>query len=454
MKETHKIDELFKKSLADYRSELPSDKVKKKIFGTLVYYQYLKWSLSILALVFISGSIWAIYNFLPVTSDSKMLSNSYPINKKMNTKTQFSIENKMVSKNEENKTIAKKEVDSKSVQKTNKKQQILLTSEEYAINEDVKLSDAKKSDIQISREETFVNTESLDSKQSEIIVKDIGNVVEKKAEIKKLADETTSVDGLIKKEYKKKLINRFELIVGGSFFYVDKKLSAKKEYDNLVKIRENGEVPISNFSPYFGIRYNFNNFFVQSGFQYQKYGEKMDIQTSEMKFNVVDNWFHRDSLYYVKDSINPPGAWHIDTIWYVTHDTTHYLQKYRFQKNNNYKYIEIPFLIGKKFDLNPFILEVSTGISVGLILKSDAEILANDTRSVIVLNNEKSAYFNQVMLNYLFRLSLRYHISQKWSVYISPDVKYNMGSIFKGSNYPVKQNYILYGIGSGLIYKL
>lgn len=75
MKETHKIDELFKKSLADYRSELPSDKVKKKIFGTLVYYQYLKWSLSVLALLFISGSIWAIYNFLPVSSERETLNN-------------------------------------------------------------------------------------------------------------------------------------------------------------------------------------------------------------------------------------------------------------------------------------------------------------------------------------------------------------------------------------------
>ena len=474
MKENHKIDELFLKALADYSSELPSENTKKKIFGKLAYYQYLKWSLSVLGLIFVTGTIWAIYNFLPNSVDNQL--NNIPF--KSNNKTESKIINQE-QKTEKSKEFTTNYIVNESAKTTTNNNQIVahkiekykqvnISSNEVNSTTDIKTIVSAESDNEINNDKKIVDvaveeskifsTVTSDKNEDKLTQSTIKSVENKKEEdlkpaSQKLTDENANVDGLIKKEYKKRNISRLELIAGADFYYVDKKLSSVKEYDNLVKIRKENEKPILAFSPSFGLRYNFNNFFVQSGFQYQKYGENTDIQTNELKFNVNENWFHRDSLYYVKDSVNPPGAWHIDTIWYVNYDTTHFIQKYRFQKNNTYHYIEIPVMIGKKFDFNPFILEVSTGISFGLILKSNSEILAPDTRSVIVLNNEKSAYFNQLMLNYLFRLSLRYNLSQKWSIYVSPNIKYNLGNVFNNSYYPVKQNYILYGVGSGIIYK-
>ena len=179
----------------------------------------------------------------------------------------------------------------------------------------------------------------------------------------------------------------------------------------------------------------------------------MDFNTSETLRNITENWLHRDTLYYVKDSVNPPGSWHLDTIWFVVKDTNYKTNKYSFRKDNSYKYVEIPFLIGKRFVANNISFEVSTGISLGFLLKADSRLLSTDGKTALLISNEKSPYLNSIMVNYLLRFYIRYSISERWSIYISPDMKYNLGNILNESMYPIKQNYMLYGMGSGLIYK-
>ena len=134
-------------------------------------------------------------------------------------------------------------------------------------------------------------------------------------------------------------------------------------------------------------------------------------------------------------------------------DTNYKTNKYSFRKDNSYKYVEIPFLIGKRFVANNISFEVSTGISLGFLLKADSRLLSTDGKTALLVSNEKSPYLNSIMVNYLLRFYIRYSISERWSIYISPNMKYNLGNILNESMYPIKQNYMLYGMGSGLIYK-
>jgi len=456
MKETHKIDELFKRGLADYKSELPSEKTKDKIFGRLAYYQYLKWILtSIVVLLFISGSIWAIYNILPQNNQKQdepiILSKPIVLNK--NTINNISTSETVIhtkpivfkhSKFTENKAntplIETKEPINKKTEEQNN-----LSLQTASLTLDNNLNEILVSENNKILEPVFKSEDKSEIKpEREVKIADSEN---------KISNEKTKTEGLIKKTYKSPIISRFELLLSENLYFVDKNLSASTEYENLVKIRKEGENSMLTWSPLLEIRYNFTNFFIQSGLQYQKYGEKVDFHTSETIRNITDNWLHKDTLYYVKDSIEPPGSWHLDTIWYVVKDTAYKTNSYTFKKKNTYNYFELPFLLGKKIQINNLSLEIASGISLGFLLNADAEIIATDGKSTILLNDKKSPYFNSLMINYLLRIYLRYPLNDNWSVFVSPNLKYNLSSIFNENAYPIKQNYMLYGIGCGLTYK-
>lgn len=457
MKETQKIDELFRKGLADYRDEIPSQKTKEKIFGKLAYYQYLKWILtSVVLLVFISGSIWAIIAMIPENTKEnpgklfspKVNSHNIESDKVITSTKKGNVQNQKISSDYKN---SPEPIENKAIK--NKQQQIVTVIDNSGINDSKpeEIKDAILTTTALSVENIVDQINVVDSVQNE--EPNQNKVVEELLIKNKITDEQTIAEGLIRKKYKKTIFNRFEVLMGGNLYYVDKKLSGNTEFESLVKIRKEGEKPITAFSPALEFRYNFDNFYIQSGLQYQKYGEKVDLQTSETLMDITENWMHKDSLYYVKDTIEPPGAWHLDTIWFTVKDTSYLTNKYTLKKNNSYKYVEIPLLIGKRFQFNRLSLEIATGVSFGFLLKADAQILATDEKTAIILNDEKSPYFNALMVNYLLRFSVRYSLNEKWSVFISPNMKYNLGNVFEENKYPIKQNYMLYGIGSGLIYK-
>lgn len=475
MREANKIDELFKKGLADYQSELPSDKTKDIIFGRLTYFQYLKWIIGSVLVVFISASIWAVINLIPKAVNEKpdtiSASDTYvkkQISEEMQTdvnKTKNTIPFQLKNNNLKPNSRINNKINIQNIKNIEKN---ITTS--ISTSSSIDYKSEIKPQPQITEISVPSSSLTIEESLEAVIIANADNVTEKETNVNiktdaektinesdttyNKIDKLTDFDGIIKKTYKRPFLSRFEILMSGNFYYVDKKLSAGSEFTNLVKIREKGESPVLTFSPALEIRYNFNNVFIQSGIQYQKYGEKLDFSTSEIIKELNDKWLIHDSLYYVRDSINPPGSWHLDTIWFHIIDTSYRTKKYTFKKTNSYNYFEIPLLIGKQIQLNRFSIEVSTGISFGFLLKSDAEILATDQKTAILLKDEKSPYLNTLMLNYLFRLSLRYQLNERWSIFVSPNIKYNIGNIFNENQYPIKQNYLLYGIGSGLIYKL
>ena len=465
MKEKHNIDELFKKGLRDYRAELPSEKTKEKIFGKLSFYHNLKrLSIFIIAILFITGSIWAYQYLISKTKDKDISYQQNSANESKEKEIPFA-EPLAVSTASKQDNFNKQQynrIESSSNVYKNKniaaaKRQHANTATDNTIPQpESKASVEKPADIPIQKTietngmqsgiEASVKAEEIKENKTEEAA------VEAKTKDQK-ENEKARADDLIKKAYKKPVSSRFELLLGATVYFVDKKLSAATEYDNLVKLRKDAEKPIFALSPALELRFNFNKFYIQSGFQYQKYGEKVDFSTSETLRNITENWLHRDTLYYVKDSVNPPGSWHLDTIWFVVKDTNYKTNKYSFRKDNSYKYVEIPFLIGKRFVANNISFEISTGISLGFLLKADSRLLSTDGKTALLISNEKSPYLNSIMVNYLLRFYIRYSISERWSIYISPDMKYNLGNILNESMYPIKQNYMLYGMGSGLIYK-
>jgi dsDNA-binding SOS-regulon protein len=259
----------------------------------------------------------------------------------------------------------------------------------------------------------------------------------------------------IKKNFKTKTDNLFAIEFSGSLYLVDRKLNAGTEFENLVKIRNDNESEIVSFSPGIEFIYKTGDFFIQSGIRYQRLGEKINYELTHVETNINSTLLHRDTLVYVYSIINPPeGQWQYDTIWYTKEDTIYTTSHQTVNVLNTYNYFEIPLLLGKSFDFNKFSIDISTGISFGLLLKANAQILTSDMQTFIKIDDRHSPYMNDLTMNYLLRVSFRYSFNEKMSIFMRPDVKHQLGSILNNKQYPVQQKYTLYGIGFGFMYNL
>jgi hypothetical protein len=109
-------------------------------------------------------------------------------------------------------------------------------------------------------------------------------------------------------------------------------------------------------------------------------------------------------------------------------------------------------LVGKSFAVNRFILDISTGFSFGILLKSNAYLLSADDNSLVQIENKYSPYLNDLQLNYILRVALRYQMNENWSVFVRPSMKKNLGSVLNQNKYPIAQKYTLYGLGVGIMY--
>ena len=485
MNELHKIDELFKKGLSDYQSELPSLKTKRKIFGKIIYYKYLKMIFFVFTGIFITTTSILAYHYL--------FSNKIIINKeKKHAVSQYLSGKKdknlwKGNKHINNTLTAKKQID-KPYKKVINFAEIKPIEKNKIFYTDKNALKATNNLIRETFNEKENNNFNIDSPEIQKVTLTTNNIIEEtkptlnektdfliKAEEKKQADNNVNLlkksdnvvniitenkennsnktEDLIKRAYSKPFINNFEAVIGADFSYIDKKLKASDEFDELSNIRNKGEKPVCSVSPYLGIRYNFKNYFFQLGIQYQNYGEKTDISKYDIKQVINSHMLHYDTLYYVKDSLNPPGEWHLDTIWYTEYDTSVVTKKYGYSRVNSYKYFEIPFMIGRRIDFQQFSLELLTGISMGVCIKADGLLLSSDLKTPLIISSDNSPYLNRIILNYHLNIAIRYKLSERWSLFLSPGFKYNIGSLINNDLYPVEQHYLLYNIGSGLIYK-
>ncbi|MFZ4399593.1 MAG: hypothetical protein ACOYO1_06145 [Bacteroidales bacterium] len=489
MNEKQKIDQLFREALQDYREELPSDNSEGLIFRKLSNYKYLRLlrlSLGIIAIA-IPITLFA-YLLLNDKSDNnlsgkhnsndstvRIISNTLP-----NHQTIRLAERKP---SDINKTIVYHESETKEKSFTSNDKPLLYIEQSENIANKIKTKSIETqllatSSLSVSEENAAKESESkltytteLLKDQTPLVEKDIlpvekvmssenknvklsihqeANIIAPEAQKTNIITEQQNNDN-----YKKriKIRSSFAIELSENLFFADKKLDATEEFTNLVKIRNESESGITAILPGIELRYNSKHFFVQMGLNLQLLGEKVNYNLMKTETEINSTLLHKDTLVYVYSIINPPeGQWQFDTIWFTRLDTTYKTLYRSVNHNNTYKYIEIPLLLGKSFAFSDFNIEVSTGISLGFLFKANAQILTSDNWTILSIDEKTSPYLNTITMNYLLRCAFRYAVSERWSVFARPELKYSLGSILNENQYPLKQKYMQYGIGLGFMY--
>ncbi len=519
MNEKHKIDDLFKKALSDYKEELPSANTELQIFRKLSYNKYLKFfktfgiyaiaiPVAILAYIIINiNSNNNITETKQITDTKneiieKTISNNYTEQQKNKT---IKINNFVIDKNTQLTDVKESKTNNNKI--SNEKEDNLALNNKATIdninknnvsfnkilkndnqiskrnilieNKNENIDPTELKDIQLSNNQIDSETESksinIIENQQEIIqtekqtepIKVENNIATKNEENKtsqndivseiKTKDNNTSVkkiDNGLAKEIKFEKINPFALDISGNLFFVNKKLSSNNESDIYIKTRNEGETNITTFLPSIELKINTKHFYLQTGIGYQMLGEKVNYNLTDIETDIKTEISVRDSLVFLIDPNNSSGHWIYDTLTTFTNDTTSLSSNRSLKYNNTYKYFEIPLLIGKSFAFNRFIIDLSTGVSLGFLIKADAQILSSDNSTILKIDNSNSPLINDLTMNYLLRVGFRYSINRKWSVFARPSLKVNLGSVLNENQYAVKQKYTLYGVGIGLMYKL
>jgi len=123
---------------------------------------------------------------------------------------------------------------------------------------------------------------------------------------------------------------------------------------------------------------------------------------------------------------------------------------------NYYKFYDLPFVLGYEIDLADFVFSVNGGVSVNLMTKRSGFIYEPNSKEKFDLiegSLEGNQFFkNNVGMSLVGSFGLNYKMSRGLMLLAEPSVRYYLGSITT-DKYPLKQNYIQFGLIAGLRYQ-
>jgi len=240
--------------------------------------------------------------------------------------------------------------------------------------------------------------------------------------------------------------SRFSLNVFAGTGWSNSSLSGvNNEY---IYFRNNHESGALGWRAGVNVQYNLKNWIFETGLNYSVYRLYRDYRYTYNIYDPENSHYDYDTTFvwiYDPPHIGTPYIKNIDSTWVkvynkVVDDHSGY---------NNMKYFEIPFLIGYRFKLGYVLLELKTGISTGFLTGSSYYVPLNPYSCVIA---EKSAQINKVMFNYLANITLYYRVNTKYSVFISPDYRQNLKSVFK-DDFPAHEQLGTFGLNLGISYR-
>lgn len=463
MKEKDNIEQFLNQKLSNYTGMRPSDKAYKKIAGKLMWFRFLdKLKIFGSALVLISVIFLIYFNISDsdnntsvkisitttnIASQKTLSKNDSPIaNKTINISTNI-VSGTNISK-DNNFTVNYKK--NTNLHPTNNITNNLKTSENA-----VSYNKNNNENIIINNQEFTNKTDKYNSSLTQVNNTKESQIIQEatiESDISKtftISDENNKIIKNYKKKesFNKKIINKLSLEASINLYTIHKNISGNQNYSENIKARTNSESTINILSPELELRFDCKHFFLQTGLNLMTYGEKTNysLTKSFQTINSINYW--KDTLIFTG------GNWKYDSVFATTYDTINGLQTQKQQYSNYYKYLEIPILIGHTFMLKRFSFDISTGISTGILIEANAQILNSDNNSIIEIKDKNSPMTNQIMLNYLFRFACRYNVTNNLSMFIRSSSKINALNIFDSNNYQVNQKYNAFGIGLGVTYK-
>lgn len=248
--------------------------------------------------------------------------------------------------------------------------------------------------------------------------------------------------------------------IGAGLFNVSKTLSGSANQDYID--RRNAEEKATNYASWMvGAKVQYQRFAFNTGLELNKYGEK--VTYSNWLFgntnNVTNTW------NYIADSVTTVSNYFIQgnqfdqtntqvftDSTYVSDTTTVYGQKSADVNGINSKtmisYIEIPLVLEyEAIKTKRFSVAVRTGVSVGFMSQKRGFYLDKTQEEFRDLNSITT--FRSTIWNARIGADFNYFIAPKTSVFIRPEYRTNLQSIFK-TEAGIQQKYRAFGVMIGL----
>lgn len=204
-----------------------------------------------------------------------------------------------------------------------------------------------------------------------------------------------------------------------------------------VEDRTNSEKPILSYSA--GIKASIvfsNGLSVRGGLSYSNNSERFDFVKERQKITKE-----------IKDQNGNVISTEVTEV--VIMDKTY----------NQYKFVDIPVLIGYEKDLKDFVLSVNGGIGVNISASQTGKIYKNDSNKMsfhlLESNGEANApiFRTNAGMSLIGSIGLNYKYNERIMLLLEPSARYYIHSLSDDSN-PVSQRYLFLGMNIGLRYRI
>lgn len=220
-------------------------------------------------------------------------------------------------------------------------------------------------------------------------------------------------------------------------------LKADPTYDDNLNYRKENESNTVSWSAGADLRFNIRNWYIQTGLSYSTYTQGRNYNYTFKALDSLASQFETDTIWgWVFD---PPN---IGDPIILGYDTT-YVPVYNEinEGTNSWRYLEIPLLLGYKFNKGRFAFDIGTGMSYGFFLGASGNV--PDLYDENSFDEIEPLVQQRNMFNYILQIGFSYHLTPNWSLNISPYYKQNLHSVFD-NNYPINQRFSTLGINFGL----
>lgn len=219
---------------------------------------------------------------------------------------------------------------------------------------------------------------------------------------------------------------------------------------------------ITGMNAGFGLRYHVNNFFVHSGVQLGSFGEKTSFDwtesynqhfgfdstmsiTTEYTYDSIDFIVLNNDTIVVTQAV--PTSWDTTYSAYSIDSTMN--EDHQRKTRNQYRFIEIPLMLGYRFEYQRFSIDVASGIGVAIPYGAKGYYLANGTLQPMD-NNEQM--YKHTVVNYLLSAGVHYHLNRRTSVSFMPMYRTNLTRLHTNSEARLPENYHSFSANFGLTY--
>jgi len=311
-------------------------------------------------------------------------------------------------------------INSKEVKKESKK------------DEDEQLENSEKNELTSTI--TPEKEDSLVQEEEEMVTTDI----EEKKEEEDLAP-SESTEEVEDKKRKWSYSNGLAFTYGKAFRTLSSKNATELDY---LKTRQDTETSLD------AIRINFdfmlqndNGLYLKTGLEYEQINERLDAYIEQD--SVKDT---PDQVIVLRYAMNGSTS---QTLGNGEVVTTYWSQKKIF---NRYSSVDIPVLVGynSRRENKKLGWFVEGGASINLWFASKGQIFDNNNENGLISLGERPNQFkSQTGVSLLGSVGLTYQISDKLSIWTSPNIKYHLASI-TGKETPLDQKYLNAGLSMGV----